>query len=116
MVPEKVVEIINEQQKLDKIPYNRYQDLPNHKVLKNKLAELKSIFYHSSNEMEWEKINEKALFESLEEMMDKEVNELDRIPDWIKSNSFFRIGQRIVSITEYNAIMREYMTLNNNFE
>uniref|UniRef100_U9U209 Uncharacterized protein n=1 Tax=Rhizophagus irregularis (strain DAOM 181602 / DAOM 197198 / MUCL 43194) TaxID=747089 RepID=U9U209_RHIID len=45
--------------------------------------------------MEWEKINEKALFESLEEMMDKEVNELDRIPDWIKSNSFFRIGQRI---------------------
>ncbi|PKC05202.1 hypothetical protein RhiirA5_502274 [Rhizophagus irregularis] len=114
VAPEEVVDIIKDYRTTNKIKYVQYQESTHDGSLVDKLKEVKEIFIQTSNEMEWERINDEAL------TLVKTENDLtstEKAKEWaMKRNNFFHLGQRIISLAEKSKIFEEYTTLNDNFK
>ncbi|PKY49991.1 hypothetical protein RhiirA4_466207 [Rhizophagus irregularis] len=63
--------------------------------------------------MEWDKINNEAL----EEIMEERNLKAEELQTWILAeNNFFYLGKKIISFAEQNKILLEYTTLNDDFK
>ncbi|PKY50676.1 hypothetical protein RhiirA4_467270 [Rhizophagus irregularis] len=112
VVPEEVVEIIKEYQ-AEKTTYVRLNDSANEKEIRNKMDEVKEIFYETSNGMEWEKITIEAVEEMKEEL---KIKGMEMFNQWMqKENNFLLLRKKIISLAEQNEFQLEYTTLNNDF-
>lgn len=108
IAPEEVVEIIKDYC-MDKITYVRLKDSANRKEVKNKLDEIKEIFFDTSNGMEWKKINVEAIEKLREEL---KIEGMEKFNQWMqKENNYLLLGKKIISLTEQNEILLEYMIL-----
>ncbi|CAB4432995.1 unnamed protein product [Rhizophagus irregularis] len=112
VAPEEVVEIIKDYRS-NKISYERLKDSAKGKDIRQKMDEIKDIFYDTSNGMEWEKINLEAVTMIKDEM---NIQGLEIFNQWMqKENNYLLLGKKIISLAEQNEILLEYTTLNNDF-
>ncbi|PKC63323.1 hypothetical protein RhiirA1_443404 [Rhizophagus irregularis] len=94
-------------------PEEVYQE-STHEGLVDKLKEVKDIFNQTSNEMEWNKINDEAINTIRSE---HGITSHVEARKWaIDKNNFFLVGNKIISLAEKTKIFLEYTTLNDNFK
>lgn len=95
VAPDKVVDVIKDYRKIEKINYTRYQAATKEAgkitTLKSKLLELENIFNQTSNEIEWERISAVAARSVKSQCWIME----DGFKDWaMKKNNFLLLGQK----------------------
>ncbi|PKY24316.1 hypothetical protein RhiirB3_471918 [Rhizophagus irregularis] len=94
-------------------PEEVYQE-STHEGLVDKLKEVKEIFNQTSNEMEWNKINDEAINTIRSE---HGITSHVEARKWaMDKNNFFLVGNKIISLAEKTKIFLEYTTLNDNFK
>uniref|UniRef100_U9UPP4 Uncharacterized protein n=2 Tax=Rhizophagus irregularis TaxID=588596 RepID=U9UPP4_RHIID len=92
---------------------DNYQE-STHEGLVDKLKEVKEIFNQTSNEMEWNKINDEAINTIRSE---HGITSHVEARKWaMDKNNFFLVGNKIISLAEKMKIFLEYTTLNDNFK
>lgn len=121
IIPDEVVEIINDYQADSKKEYILYQESSNLsdvalvKEVKKKINELEEIFKNESHKMEWEHIRQEVIYNIKRE---QDLKNVEDTKAWMmKTNNFLMLGHKIIiDRAEKSEILHEYIILNEDFK